>query len=121
MLVCVFGDRKMQVSTFDKVDCESLDGEDDAREAWPASYQPAFYTTQNKYKYAITNIHQPIIYNVQIRKYKYTNTSKMMHESEERHGQLHTTAYIYTIVVDFIYSIHFFRFSLGPALCTMLK
>ena len=87
----------------------------------PGQLHTNLRSTQNKHKYAITNIHQPIIYNVQIRKYKYTNTSKMMHESEERHGQLHTTAYIYTIVVDFIYSIHFFRFSLGQALCTMLK
>ena len=87
----------------------------------PGQLHTNLRSTQNKYKYAITNIHQPVIYNVQIRKYKYTNTSKMMHEIEERHGQLHTTAYIYTIVVDFIYSIHFFRFSLGSALCTMLK
>ena len=56
MLVCVFGDRKMQVSTFDKVDCESLDGEDDAYQ--PAFYTRLFYTIQI---YAITNIHQPII------------------------------------------------------------
>ena len=72
MLVCVFGDGKMQVSTFDKVDCESLDGEDDAREAWPASYQPAFYTKQiqiRNYKYTPTyNLQRT---NTQIQIYKY--------------------------------------------------